>query len=174
MERLQEHARALSVTNEWNLDPESATLGVIASKWYPAEMVHALLDEITRDWNEGEQRHAATEAAAEVMRTTLGGVYRTLFRMMTNPERYARHAPKLWSFYYDSGVFTVLPKGSGRGAISTVRDWASHHPFICELNRGAAIAIYQAMGCKEVECDRLACVGKGDPECRFITRWTSE
>ena len=174
MERLRAHARALSVGNEWNLDPESATLGVIASRWYPADMVHALLDEITRDWQESEKRRVAAEAAGSVMRATLGGVYRTLFRMMITPERYARHAPKLWSFYYDSGVFTVLPQGSGRAAISTVRDWSSHHPFMCGLNRGAAIAIYRAMGCTDVECDRVACVSKGDPECRFITRWSSE
>jgi len=90
---------------------------------------------------------------------------------MATPERYARHAGKLWSSYYDTGRFTVTPAADGFGAVAVVRDFRSHHPFLCDLNWGAAIAIYEALGCESVECERTSCVAQGADECRFATRW---
>jgi hypothetical protein len=170
--RLAEHVEAIPETNRAELDPDAPVLGVTASRWYPASTVHRLLDEIVRGRSAAEVRVLATEGSRAVMDTTLRGLYRTLFTWMATPERYARHAHRLWNTYYDSGVFEVTPLPDGRGAVTVVRDWRAHHPVICELNRGAAIAIYDAMGCREVECERTACVDEGAEECRFVTRWS--
>jgi hypothetical protein len=171
-ERLIEHLEALPETDRAEFDPSAPALGVTDSRWYPASTVHRLLDEVMRGRSASEVRALATEGARAVMETTLRGIYRVLFSWMANPERYARHAHRLWDVYYDSGVFEVTPQPDGRSAVSIVRDWRAHHPVICELNRGAAIAIYEAMGCSDVECLRTSCVEEGDEECRFVTRWS--
>lgn len=153
------------------LAPEEPVLGVLHSTWYPAPLVHALLDELTRDMSDAQMRTLASKASSAVMQKTLHGLYKVLFDWMATPERYARHAPKLWHSYYDSGTMEITAQPSGTEALTVIRDWAAHHPFICELNRGAAEAIYAAMGCSDVVCERVACVSRGDAECRFVTRW---
>ena len=170
--RLVEHVEALPEADRGEFEPGAPALGVTASRWYPASAVHRLLDEVVRGLSVSEVRALATEGARAVMDTTLRGLYRALFTWMANPERYARHAHRLWNVYYDSGVFEVTPLPDGRSAVSIVRDWRAHHRVICEFNRGAAIAIYEAMGCHDVECDRTSCVDEGGEECRFVTRWS--
>jgi hypothetical protein len=162
---------AMPVTHRSTLDIEDRALGVLASEWYAAEVVHALLDEIARGKSEVALRELATHASAAVMRATLRGLYKMLFEWMATPERYARYAPKLWGTYYDSGETVVELMPDARSAVSIVRNWRSHHPLICELNRGASLEIYGAMGCLNVESERAMCVSRGDPHCRFDTRW---
>jgi hypothetical protein len=152
------------------LEQDHPALGVVPSIWYEADVVHRLLDAMTAGLSGTELRELADDGSAAVMRQTLRGVYRVLFNWMANPVRYARYGPRLWDAYYDSGVFSIqMP--SDRCAISRIRDWETHHPFICELNRGAARAIYSAMGCRGVRVERQACVARGDSECRFSTTW---
>jgi len=170
--RLADHLQALPATDRAEFDPGAPVLGVQPSHWYPASTVHRLLDEIVRGRSASEVRALGEEGARAVMDNTLRGIYRGLFTWMANPERYARHAHRLWDIYYDSGVFEVTPLPDGRGAVSVVRGWDAHHPVICELNRGAAIAIYEAMGCSDVHCERTSCVDDGASECRFVTRWS--
>ena len=167
--RLEYAAQAVSRSSPL-LDARSPGLGIIASSWYPADVVHALLDALVRDLDAAERREIAFQGSEAVMRATLRGVYQMLFRLMATPERYARHAPRLWSAYYDSGEFRVSIERPGL-AVATIRRWRSHHPFMCELNWGAASAIYRAMGCHGVETQREQCVADGGTECRFATTW---
>ena len=153
------------------LDPRKEALGVLASQWYPAELVHALLDEVARGRSTQELEALTSEASRAVMKATLSGLYRVLFEWMATPARYARYAPKLWSAYYDSGQLRIEFDEHEAKAVSTVTSWPGHHPLICDLNRGAAPAIYAAMGCRDARCTRLACVSRGDAECRFVTAW---
>lgn len=169
---LAAHVRAMPERLAQELDESDPVLGLLASQWYDAEVVHALLDEIARDKSEAALRELAAGASSAVMRATLRGLYRVLFEWMATPERYARYGPKLWSSYYDSGEMVTELMADGRGSIALVRNWSSHHPLICELNRGASVEIYAAMGCQDVACERAQCVSFGDPECRFITRWS--
>lgn len=153
------------------IDPYSRSLGLLASSWYPAETVHALLDVLTGGLSPEERHELAMEASAAVMTATLRGVYRLLFRAMATPSRYAAHAGRLWTAYYDSGVFRV-EMASPTEARSSIATWTAHHPFICLLNWGAATQIYRAMGCADVHTDRLSCVDEGAATCSFVTRWT--
>ena len=164
---------AIPIARRRELDPSDPVLGVLTSEWYPAELVHALLDEIARGKSEAALRELTINASAAIMRSTLKGLYRMLFEWMATPERYAKYGPKLWSAYYDSGEVTTELMPDGLSAVSTTRNWRSHHALICELNRGAGLAIYDAMGCVDVSNERAQCVSRGDPHCRFITRWRS-
>lgn len=169
--RLDAHLAACPAALREQLTAGKPDLDVLASRWYEATLIHTLLDEIARGRSRLELRQLATEGSQAVMDATLRGLYRVLFQWMATPERYARYASKLWAAYYDSGELSLQPEASGLGATSVVRHWQSHHPLICELNRGASVAIYTAMGLSDVSCDRVACVSEGASECRFVTRW---
>jgi hypothetical protein len=152
------------------LDPSSPTLGIVTSAWYDARTVHSLLDALTNGLTLTERRELAMDASTAVMKSTLHGVYRLLFRLMATPERYARHAPKLFSAYYDRGRIEVI-NGQPTCAVITTFDWTTHHPFICLLNWGAAKTIYSEMGCRNVRVERTHCVDGGATSCRFIVTW---
>lgn len=154
-----------------SLNTEDAALGILTSQWYVASDVHALLDAIIAELDPFEQRKLADEGASAVMQATLQGVYKVLFSWMATPERYAAHAHRLWSRYYDCGSFEVEMQTPLK-AVCTVSEWTTHHPFMCLLNRGAAEEIYTAMGCENVSTRRTACVGQGASECCFVTTWT--
>jgi hypothetical protein len=170
-DRLRADAERLPVAERAGLELDASVLGVVASSWYPARTVHLLLDAMVADLTMLERRGLAAEGSQAVMEATLRGLYKVLFEWMATPDRYARYAPKLWELYYDTGMMEVTPDADGLGAVAAVRDFPAHHPFMCELNRGAASAIYAAMGCEQVDCKRVACVADGAAQCKFVTRW---
>jgi hypothetical protein len=166
--------RANGVDPEWrgSLDPNRAALGVLASEWYPAPLVHALLDALTAHLSQDERAAFAAEAARAIMNRMLRGIYKTLFQLMATPARYQRFGPKLWDAYYDSGTFRIeMP--DDKTAVCMVSNWSAHHPFICDLNCAAAPPVYEMMGCKSVRVLRTECVSLGSPRCEFVTNWTS-
>ncbi len=163
LERLPDAVRA-------ELDPARPALGILASEWYPASLVHSVLDAVTFGLSEPDRQRLSDDGAEAIMRATLHGLYKTLFSLMATPERYARFGPKLWGAYYDSGRFEIIMPNSTT-AVCTIAGWSGHHPFACDLNRSAAGAIYRAMGCESVRVERTSCVSNGDPACRFVSTW---
>ena len=161
---------------EWmkkDLDVALPALGIRDSIWYPDVTVHRLLDLLTDNMTSGQRHALALQGANHVMDVTLRGIFRIMFGWMATPERYAAYGQRLWSSYYDCGDFQIAFTEDGGGAVATIRNWATHHPFICDINRGASIAIYKAMKCNDVSCIRHACVAEGGSECRFVTRWSA-
>jgi len=107
---------------------------------------------MTNGLDAAERDRMARGLAKAVMDGTLRGVYGILFNMMATPERYARHAPRLWSKYYDEGkVEVTLPTPSSM--IGKVTDWRGHHPFLCAVVRFARVAALEAMGCTNVRSE---------------------
>jgi hypothetical protein len=145
-------------------------LGVLPSTWYPAPVVHALIDGLTAGMSPKERDTLAVQAARAVMGSTLRGIYARLMELFVTPQIYARFAQTLWRSYYENGDFTVVI-ADAQTAECTIRGWQAHHPFICDLNREAATVIYEGMGLARVSTERTHCVARGDPHCRFITRW---
>jgi predicted hydrocarbon binding protein len=170
-ERLREIVGRLDSDAAKHFDAEARALGVLTSTWYDAKVVHALVDSLLVGVSAAERERIAHEGADAVMKRTLRGVYKLLFDWMATPARYAKYAHKLWDSYYDAGTVEITMPEPGF-AVSVVRDWRAHHPFVCDLNREASRAIYQAMRCRDVTATRTHCVDRGDAECRFETRWT--
>jgi len=172
-------ARALNALREAypaDVDPERSGGGFLASRWYPAELVHVLVDEAIAGRSQVEQDALAQHAASVIMGHTLRGVYKFLFSTFATPDLYARHAQKLWSLHYDNGSVHIDNKareGVNGVAHARVVRWISHHPFVCKLNGAATMPIYEAMGCRDVRCDTIACVSKGDDHCEWLVRWSS-
>ncbi len=146
-------------------------LGIIGSRWYDCSLIHGILDALTAGMSDEEKLALTVEGSQSVMDYTLRGIYRTLFQWMADPTRYARHGDKIWSNYYDSGDFAIQSSTEDRRAVCTIRNWSSHHPILCDMNRGASTAIYRAMGLPHANCVREACVAQGANECRFVTTW---
>ena len=153
------------------LATDSEELGIVASRWYECRLIHGILDALTEGLSAQEKLALTVDGSQAVMDQTLRGVYRSLFEWMANPKRYARHGGKIWGTYYDSGSFGIESSDEDRTAVCTVSDWSSHHPILCDMNRGASTSIYRAMGYPEAECVRETCVADGASECRFVTTW---
>ena len=125
---------------EWmkkDLDVALPALGIRDSIWYPDVTVHRLLDLLTDNMTSGQRHALALQGANHVMDVTLRGIFRIMFGWMATPERYAAYGQRLWSSYYDCGDFQIALTEDGGGAVATIRNWATHHPFICDINRGA-------------------------------------
>jgi hypothetical protein len=168
-ERLRRTAAAIPERHRAHFDLADPVLGVLASTWYPAEAIHALLDGFLAD-HRGEGEVLAREGARATIDATLTGVYRWLFETMMTPDRYGRNAQKLFSRYFEPGTMTKEPLG-GTGHLSIVRDWPGHHPMLCDMLRHTAVYVYGALGCREVRAPRTACVAEGAPDCRFEITW---
>jgi hypothetical protein len=168
--RLQGTAAAMPDVHRVHFDPGDGVLGVLASSWYPAAAIHALLDGFLAD-HVHDRQVLAREGARATIDATLTGVYRWLFETMMTPDRYARNAQKLFSRYYEPGTMTKTPLGDS-GHLSVVRDWPGHHPLLCDMLVHTAEYVYGALGCRDVRSPRTACVAEGAPECRFEIRWS--
>ena len=151
--------------------PEADNFGILPSNWYPLPCVHKMLDGLTASMTRQTRFNLAQEAARAVMDVTLHGIYKAVVRAFVSPTLYAKFATKLWRSYYDSGDFKVIIAEDGLSATATIGDWSGHHPFVCDMNITAATAIYQAMGQKGVATQRVACIGEGEPLCRYVTTW---
>lgn len=169
--RLLAAASAIPSEHRAGLDLEDPCLGVLASSWYPASSIHALLDNLVAGMPADQHQELAREGARAIIDSTLKGVYRLLFQTMMTPERYARNAQALFARFYDTGTMVKTPLAPV-GHLSRVRDWSSHHPMLCQFIGHTAEYVYAALGCRDVRVRRTACVGLGDEECRFEITWT--
>ena len=156
--------------NVFDLDREG--FGVLPSRWYPAEVVHDLLDRLIEDRPPGELEQLAREAAYDIMSKSLKGVYGFLFSTLASPERYARHIDRVWQMHYDSGNVSITPTDNPREWRARYASWRGHHPFICKLNMAAAVPIYETMGCKHVTCTQTSCVANGADQCESLIRFS--
>jgi hypothetical protein len=151
-------------------DFDDPCFGVLESSWYPSEPVRKVMERVLADHSPAERESLAREGAHAVMKSTLKGVYRVLFDTMMSPERYARHAQKLFSRFYNNGTMAkeVLAPNRHRSIIS---DWRAHDSFFCHLLLYTGEYVYGAMGCQNVRVRRTQCVSEGAPDCRFIMEW---
>jgi hypothetical protein len=165
---LREAIDQVELEHPGTFDPEREAFGILSSRWYPAELVHELLDCIVEGKPSAMLQQIAERASRDIMAKTLSGVYRFLFSTFATPERYARHAGRLWDMHYDSGEISIdAVEGGWHSRISA---WRGHHPFICRLNMAATVPIYEAMGCQDVRYRQLACVSDGAAACESLVR----
>lgn len=170
-EHLAEAVSGLAPDLRNALDLKRESLGLISTDWYSCELIHGLLDAITSDLPPAEARSIIFEAARSVTRSTMLGVHRGLNQILESPERYAKHAPRLWEAYYGTGQFQVCMNGPN-DAVAAIEQWDMHHPFLCLLVWGGITSVYESMGCAEVRVERRTCVAQGGENCQFAIRWS--
>ena len=169
-DRLARQAAGIPIEYHSYIDMRDPLLGILPSTWYPAPAVHALLDAVEADHTPAERETIVREGATAIIESTLTGVYRWLFQTMMSPDRYARNAGKLFSRYYEPGTMSKVPLGA-TGHLTVVEGWA-HHSMLCDFILHTAVYVYGMLGCNDLKVRRTACVGKGDPDCRFETTWS--
>jgi hypothetical protein len=165
--------RALSPLSERDrrrFDSRAPGLGIERSIWYPAPVVHQMLDGLLDGLDPVERRRLADAGAAAAIETSLNGVLSVVFRAVVSPRVCALVGPQIWNAFYSSGRVRIQTLSS-RSHRMDVRDWGGHHAFLCQVNNAAGRAIYQAAGCRDVSTEHAACIDRGDDGCAYVIRW---
>lgn len=170
-EALREAVARLPPEARAGLDPRERRLGVVASTWYPAPAVHAVLDAFARAHPDAERAPLVHDGVQVVVTRMFRGLYAVLFELVATPERYTRHIQRAWRQLHDTGQREVQLLGPGE-ALSITSQWGGHHPVLCELTVETMCAVFERMGCKRVSAQRLECVSRGAHRCSAQLRWT--
>jgi len=83
----------------------------------------------------------------------------------------------MWKQLHSTGerevtIFEEPGPNGERRAESIVRDWPGHHPVLCTVTIETMCAIFETMGCREVEWRRTKCISKdGGRACVTERTW---
>lgn len=155
-----------------HLNRAHRSLGILPATWYPAPMVHALLNAIVKQVGPTEIEGFAERAGRAVIQKLIAGLYAGLFRSMASPALYAKYVPKLWRSYYRMGEIQAEVVDSGETRVR-MSEWPGHHPLVCDINRAAAGLIFESMGCSQTESVRAKCVHEGHRYCEVVLTYVA-
>lgn len=152
------------------LDLRKCDFGIAAADWYPASVVHRMLDGLLDGLDDCGRSALAQSAADGSLTSALDGYLGIVCRAFMSPWACALVGPRLWRAFYSSGNVSIVADGN-RSHVMTVRGWDGHHDFLCEMNNAAGRAIYRAAGCRSASTEHAACTGRGDRNCTYVIRW---
>ncbi len=144
-------------------------LGIVATEWYPSEIVHAILDAVSEGKSDDEMGRLVREATEFTVRRLSRGLYKLLFRMVGSPGLYAKHVQRAWSSLHTTGTRRVVIGDSE--AESIIEDWPGHHRWLCLVTMETMRSVFEIMGCRDVQLERLSCVHDGADRCRARLRY---
>jgi hypothetical protein len=156
------------------LDPDDPIVHFLPSSWYPARLVHAMIDIAIEGRTETEVERLARDAARHVVANGMSTVYRVLLEKLGSPQIYARLIPRMWRQMHDTGDRSLEIEHDGR-ATSKVARWAGHHPILCMSATSLMCAVFEQMGKKNVKWTRVHCIARpgGSDECVYEVTWSS-
>ncbi len=163
-------AAAMPAELDAGLDPTAPGLGILASRWYDARVVHLLLDASVAKHPPSTRDALLREGAREAIAHTTRGIYAFIVTKVVSPEMYAQNISRLWGMIQDTGERTIDLVGP-REAVSITRHWKAHHPLACRVNQHTMAAILELMSKKDVRFEREACVSEGASDCRYRFTW---
>lgn len=153
------------------LDPDEPIVHLLPSSWYPASLVHVMLDALGEDRSPIELERLTKEASRDVVKNGMNSVYRFLLEKLVSPEMYARMIPRLWRQLHSTGERSMEIVGEGE-ARSRIARWPGHHPTLCALTNELMCAIFEEMGCRNVRWERVRCITRdGGNECVATVKW---
>lgn len=155
------------------LDPDEPIVKILPASWYPASLVHAMLDAIAEERSQVELERLAKEASRDLVKNGMNSVYRFVLAKLVSPEMYARMIPRLWHQLHTTGErkLEIVAEGEAK---STIARWPGHHPTLCALTNELMCAIFEAMDCKNVRWERVRCITRdGGDECVSTVTWRS-
>ena len=146
---------------EPGLDPDLDGLGFLPSRWYPADLVHEVIDIATSGLSTAEMHELAGGAGRNVFHQQITGLQRAIFSLLATPARMAKHSTRAWLHNFSSGRLEYETReGMQR---STYHDWVEHHPLLCRGLMTGRLEAFKAMGLEDVRikierCDpKLGC-----------------
>jgi len=169
-EAVTEVAATANATLDADLDTASATLGILPTRWYPAEVVHLILDGLSERLSATELDAVCHDAAEDAVEKAMSGLFKAAFDLLVTPERYAKYIQRFWNRMHDTGVrrIDIVQPGFAR---SYVTEWPGHHPHLCQLTMQTMGAVFRRMGCRDVRVIRVQCVSHGAAQCQAAVRW---
>jgi len=170
MERVELALAGLSPEERRYFDPTHPALGILPSSWFPAEVVHHALDQLSKGLSEAELDKLAEHGGEAMVKSMMRGAHGIVFSLFISPKRYGRLVKTLWRLNYDTGTATNQELGPTchQGVVS---GWKGHHPLLCRLNVAIKLALYRSIGCKHCTIEKRYCIARGDPDCGSIIRW---
>ena len=161
----------LSKAHREQLDPEHAALGILASSWYSAPLVHDLLEALAADREAAELERFVSEGTHFALQRSLTTVHRAILRIVGSPSRHARFCQNLWRTYYDHGRVESVVQGPGRQLI-TYYDWEAHQALLCRMTTRSDVTIFSLMGLRDVAARQISYVDEGADGCAHEVTWT--
>ena len=168
--RLDRALSQLSSRDRGRFGSPARGLGIDDSTWYPAPVIHEVLNGLLDGLDSAERRRLARSGADVTIETSLSGLLRVAFRALVSPRVCLMLGPHMWGSFYGSGRVRIQSQGT-RTHRMEVREWAGHHPFLCQMNCEAGRAIYEAAGCHGVSTRQAACIDRGDDCCAYLIGW---
>ncbi|HEY2515427.1 MAG TPA: hypothetical protein VGI39_31380 [Polyangiaceae bacterium] len=145
---------------------EDPSFGIVASGWYDTHVVGELLL-VLEDMADAEDGDSWASALAEsIAKDNVGGVYRSLFRLITTPAMLEANAQRVWRTYCDEGVFVAHTSRPGEVHME-IRYWTHHHAQTCRVVGYAIQHVLRAVGYEGAVVERTQCIAVGDPLCTF-------
>lgn len=169
IERLRTIAERAPEDLRHYLDPDDP-LNILASSWYPARLVHSILDTLSEGATRSEIAKMAHDSNRWVVARGMNSVYRFMLERLVTPEMYAACVPWMWRQLHTTGERRITMT-SDHGFESVVAHWPGHHPVLCVLVIETMCAVLEAMGKTGVRWTRRSCVSRGDRACVTDVTW---
>ncbi len=152
---------------EHGLDPDLSGLGFLPSRWYPADLVHEVIDIATSALSTVEMHARAGGAGRSVFHQQITGLQRAIFSLLATPTRMAKHSTRAWLHNFSTGRLEYETREAMQR--STYHDWDEHHPLLCRGLMIGRVEAFKAMGLKKVRIKIDRC----DPEhgCSSTVWW---
>jgi len=164
-ERMAELIQRVPMPHRAALSLERDGLGVLVNGWYPAPMVHAVLDTMEQLHGSAEMPALLREGCEHATAALLRGVYMLLFRMVGTPQMYSRNIQRAWLKLHSSGERELKLLGPDT-AESFIRNWPDHHRWTCLVAHETLRFAFRTMGYKQAEVEVHECVSRGHAHCR--------
>jgi hypothetical protein len=145
---------------------DDPSYGIVASGWYETHLVGELLMVLEESVGTDDGEGWASQLAESIAKDNVGGVYRSLFRLITTPSMLEANAQRVWRTYCDEGVFVAHAPRPGELHME-IRHWTHHHPQTCRVVGYAIQHILRAVGYEGMVVERTQCVAAGDTLCAF-------
>jgi len=145
---------------------DDPSFGIVASGWYETRLIGELLLLLEESVHTDDSDAWASALAESIARDNVGGVYRSLFRLVTTPPMLEANAQRVWRTYCDEGILVAHAPRPGELQIE-IRHWGHHHPQTCRVVGFAIQHVLRAVGYEALVIERTQCLADGDPACAF-------
>jgi hypothetical protein len=152
------------------LRPNDPALGLIASGWYDTLLIGELLGLVEHVAQPADVASFGSRVAEVVAKDNVGGVYRSLFRLVASPPLLEANAQRVWRTYVDEGELAVELRGEASFR-AHVRGWAHHHLNVCRMLRPLLESLLREVGYAGLRVERVGCVAEGTTQCTFDGAW---
>jgi hypothetical protein len=145
---------------------DDPSFGIVASGWYDTRLIGELLLLLEECANTDDGDAWASALAESIAKDNVGGVYRSLFRLITTPAMLEANSQRVWRTYCDEGILVAHAPRAGQLELE-IRYWTHHHAQTCRVVGFAIQHILRAVGYEALVIERTQCVAAGDAACAF-------